>query len=699
MYSIITYFFSSIQSKAQNQRKLIIFLLLTLFLVRLLGDFVVYFLDFNSHYFNFYWCFATGLSISGLFYLLMMAIEKPITPSKAIDLFCRDLKQFLVALVSFLILIFLAPTPKFEAGDYANTFAVILTNIIGFLALIIPMGVIRFFWKWLSVRRKKNTFNYLLTILFLIFSSVIFENVSPRLFSKSSLIIYFAASFVIFLANENNNWVKKLELKQKINLFFLCLFAIISMIVLLFIASNGAFNLNLVLDNYFKGSLALFKISMFIGIFFFSKTFLISILSWNAGNVIEKQNQEMSNLANFNQLISKTIDRNELYHHAAHLVVSATGGDYSWIETYSQDGKTNLVAVHYHTASNLENALFTQILQTKFLSTEDTVLIESLINNNDYDSILKFIPECRSLIATPIFQKNKRLGTLVVIKKEDYGFESDDLSILNLFANNLSIALENSTLIENSIQSEQYKRELDLAREIQLKLLPQITPKINNFQISGFSVPAETVGGDYYDFIRLKNGKFCVLIGDVSGKGMTAAFYMAQIKGIVIALANESNSLKELFCKINSAIYGNTDKKMFISFAGLQLDEISNNCVYVRAGHLPLYLVENGALHEIRPNGIGMGITSTAIFEKNLEEFEFNIVNNTKLMLLTDGILENRNEANEEFGEKNLLDLLTIEADSAEEMNLIVKNRILNFNGKMKQHDDLTVVSLIYTAD
>lgn len=699
MYSIITYFFSSIQSKVQNKRKLIIFLLLTLFLFRLLGDFVFYFLDKSTHYINLYWCLSTGVSISGLFYLLLMSFEKQITPNKSIDQFCKDLKIFDIIFASFMFLIFLIPTPRFEAGDYANTFSVILTNIIGFLALSIPIVVIRFIWKWLSVRRKKNTINYLIISLGLIIFAVIFENVSSRLFSKFSLIIYFAASFVIFLANENNNWVKKLEMKQKINLFFLCFFAIITMIVLLIIASNGVFNLNLVLDNYFKGALALFKISMFIGIFFFSKTFLISILSWNAGNVIEKQNQEMSNLANFNQLISKTIDRNELYHHASHLVVSATGGDYSWIETYSKEGKTNLVAVHYHNVSNLENALFTQILQSKFLANEEAVLIESLINNNDYDSILKFIPECRSLIATPIFQKNNRLGTLVVIKKEDYGFESDDLSILNLFANNLSIALENSTLIENSIQSEQYKRELDLAREIQLKLLPQHTPTINNYEISGFSVPAETVGGDYYDFIRLKNGKFCVLIGDVSGKGMTAAFYMAQIKGIVIALANESNSLKELFCKINSAIYGNTDKKMFISFAGLQLDEISNNCVYVRAGHLPLYMAENGAIHEIRPNGIGMGITTTAIFEKNLEEFEFQIVNNTKLMLLTDGILENRNEANQEFGEKNLLDLLTIEADSAEEMNLIVKNRILNFNGKMKQHDDLTVVSLIYTVD
>lgn len=673
--------------------------MLTLFFVRLIGDFVVYFLDISTHYFNLYWCFATGLSISGLFYLLMMSLEKPITPNKAFDLFCRDLKQFVAVHVFFLIFIFLAPTPIFEAKDYANTFALIISNITGFIAIIIPLSVIRFVWKWLNVRRKKNTINYLLFTLGLIVFGIVLENVSPRLYSKSSLFIYFVASLVIFLANENNNWVKKLEMKQKINLFFLCIVAISSLVVSLIIVTNGVFNLHLVLEHYFSGALALFKIAMFIGIFFFTKTFLISILSWNAGNVIEKQNQEMSNLANFNQFISKTIDRNELYHHASHLVVSATGGDYSWIETYTHDGKTNLVAVHYHTESNVENALFTQILQSKFLASNETVLIESLINNNDYDSILKFIPECRSLIATPIFQKNNRLGTLVVIRNEDYGFESDDLSILNLFANNLSIALENSTLIENSIQSEQYKRELDLAREIQLKLLPQTTPKINNFEISGFSVPAETVGGDYYDFIRLKNGKFCVLIGDVSGKGMTAAFYMAQIKGIVIALANESNSLKELFCKINSAIYGNTDKKMFISFAGLQLDEISNHCVYVRAGHLPLYLAENGAIHEIRPNGIGMGITNTAIFEKNLEEFEFHIVNNTKLMLLTDGILENRNEENEEFGEKNLLDLLTIQADSAEEMNLVVKNRILQFNGKMKQHDDLTVVSLIYTAE
>jgi len=699
VYSIITYFFDSLQSKVQNRRKLIIFLILSLFTVRLIGDFAIYFLDISINNYNLYWSYTIGFSISGLLYLLMLSFEKPMTPNKSYEQFSRDLKQFVAVVISFLFIIFIAPTPKFEAGVYANSFAVILSNVIGFLALIIPIAVIRFVWKWLSIRRKKNTLIYLIISLILIKFAIVFQNLSPRNYSNFSIIIYFAVSLVIYLANENNNWVKKLEMKQKINLFFFCLLAIGSLVISLIIVSNGVFNLNLVLESYFNGAQVLFKISMFIGIFYFSKPFLISILSWNAGNVIEKQNQEMKNLANFNQLISKTIDRNELYHHAANLVVSATSGDFSWIETYSDESKTNINASNYYNVSNLENAIFTQILQSKFLANNEAVLIETMINNNDYDSIIKFIPECRSLIATPIFQKNKRLGTLVVVKYEDYGFESDDLSILNLFANNLSIALENSTLIESSIQSEQFKRELDLAREIQLKLLPQSTPKINNYQISGFSIPAESVGGDYYDFIRLKNGKFCILIGDVSGKGMSAAFYMAQIKGIVIALANESNTLKELFCKINTAIYGNTEKKMFISFAGLQIDEISNKCVYVRAGHLPLYLSENGALHEIRPNGIGMGITNTSIFEKNLEEFEFNIIKNTKLLLLTDGILENRNEENEEFGEKNLLDLLTIDTDNADEMNLIVKNRILNFNGNMKQHDDLTVVTLIYTEE
>ena len=82
----------------------------------------------------------------------MLSFEKPMTPNKSYEQFSRDLKQFVAVVISFLFIIFIAPTPKFEAGVYANSFAVILSNVIGFLALIIPIAVIRFVWKWLSIR-------------------------------------------------------------------------------------------------------------------------------------------------------------------------------------------------------------------------------------------------------------------------------------------------------------------------------------------------------------------------------------------------------------------------------------------------------------------------------------------------------------------------------------------------------------------
>ena len=123
---------------------------------------------------------------------------------------------------------------------------------------------------------------------------------------------------------------------------------------------------------------------------------------------------------------------------------------------------------------------------------------------------------------------------------------------------------------------------------MQKKLLPQKLPLINNFKVEAFSIAAEEVGGDYYDFFTLGNGNTCILLGDVSGKGISAAFVMAQVKGIALALAPISFSLESFIKSINKSFYSSIDKKSFITIAGIEIVTNSNKINYIRAGHTPL---------------------------------------------------------------------------------------------------------------
>ncbi len=295
----------------------------------------------------------------------------------------------------------------------------------------------------------------------------------------------------------------------------------------------------------------------------------------------------------------------------------------------------------------------------------------------------------------PIRYKEKLEGCIFVGEKlSETKLESEDFDFLSIITGNIAIAIDNAFLYEELAQRERIKRELEIAQRIQLASLPKEMPKIESLDISAVSLPAYEVGGDFFDFFRRDN-ELTVIVGDVSGKGTSAALYMAKIQGIMKTLSEFALPLKELFAKANTLLTRSLEKNFFISCIGARFYLDEQKVTIVRAGHLGLYYfnASTGKIEKIIPNGIVLGLAKSDKFIENTKEFTLHYNLGDCFVFISDGVIEQTTNNQVMFKEDKLVAVL--EACNHETADSI-KNRILsevcNFDPNAQLFDDMTVL-------
>jgi serine phosphatase RsbU (regulator of sigma subunit) len=299
-----------------------------------------------------------------------------------------------------------------------------------------------------------------------------------------------------------------------------------------------------------------------------------------------------------------------------------------------------------------------------------------------------------SLVVVPLISHTDVIGILYATKDTEHGFFKDDVDVISAFADQATIAIENSRLFNKSLERERLIREMMLAQEMQKKLLPQTLPQFSALELAASSTPAFEVGGDYYDVAQLDEHRLGIIVGDVSGKGVSAAFYMSEVKGIFQALSKLHHSPKSFLVKANEALFGSFDKRSFISLIYAIVD-IRNGAVMVaRAGHCPLLHVSRQKGSYVRPTGIGIGLGTDMVFASSIEEKTIQLQQGDVCVLYTDGVTEARC-GDEEFGYDRLMEaVLHVHQQSAVEIKHHVLNTIQIFTDQQASHDDLTLVVL-----
>jgi serine phosphatase RsbU (regulator of sigma subunit) len=252
-------------------------------------------------------------------------------------------------------------------------------------------------------------------------------------------------------------------------------------------------------------------------------------------------------------------------------------------------------------------------------------------------------------------------------------------------------------LMRESAEKERLEEELRIARRIQMSLLPQGTASMPGLRIAALCLPAAEVGGDYYDLLPLSDTRLGVLVADVSGKGTSAALYMAELKGLVLSLSRITESPARLLSEANKILSANMDSRSFVTMTYAVVDVASQTMRYARAGHNPVIRLEAATkkTHVLTPQGLGLGIDRGARFDEILEEAVTPIASGDIFLFFTDGLSEAMNPESELFGEDRLRAVLEAgEALGTEELKEKILAEIRSFAQGAAQHDDMTLVIL-----
>ncbi len=298
----------------------------------------------------------------------------------------------------------------------------------------------------------------------------------------------------------------------------------------------------------------------------------------------------------------------------------------------------------------------------------------------------------------PIGGHDELRGVIFVGEKlSEAPYTADDFAFLGVIAGQASLLVENAFLYENLAAQERARQELAIARRIQLESLPQRPPTVQGLDVAGASIPAQEVGGDYYDYLEGSNGHLAVMIGDVSGKGTSAALYMSKLQGIVRSLHGFDLSPRELFVRTNDLLGRDLERRAFVTALGAYFDTSSSSVVIARGGHLPLYHYEasTGRVHRWLPRGLGLGLTARDVFAAELEELHLSYAEGDTFLFVTDGITESHDADREEFGEDRLTKQFSTLAAAGTPVAQIVSaiNAAATAHAAgTTQHDDQTVV-------
>jgi phosphoserine phosphatase RsbU/P len=326
----------------------------------------------------------------------------------------------------------------------------------------------------------------------------------------------------------------------------------------------------------------------------------------------------------------------------------------------------------------------------------------------------------RSALLLPVATKDQLLGIVSLGPRlGDLPFSRDDRHLLMAVALQMAFAIQNAELVQEIALEERLRHELAIATTVQQRLFPESPPEMASLELSGVCYPARGVGGDYYDFIALGQGKIGIAVADVAGKGISAALLMCSVQASLRSQAQTVNGhLTELVSSMNKLLHVSTDAASYATFFYAQFDERTGLLTYVNAGHNPPMVVR--AAKTVKAQGVGAGAYEALIPDEKFgaepgrpevrlltkggpiigafddcvyEQETIQMESGDLLVAYTDGVTEARDPYDTEFGEASLRRIIDSSAHvPARELSERIVQSVREWCGGVPPHDDLTLV-------
>jgi sigma-B regulation protein RsbU (phosphoserine phosphatase) len=259
--------------------------------------------------------------------------------------------------------------------------------------------------------------------------------------------------------------------------------------------------------------------------------------------------------------------------------------------------------------------------------------------------------ETRSEMVAPIISNDEVIGVFDLESDQVNAYTPDDLQVLLLLASQVAIIIEKVMLHEQLIEKKRLEGQLEVARQVQLELLPAQDPELEGFDISAYNFPTEEVSGDYYDWVRIYEDQIGIVVADVSGKGVPAALLMAFLRASLRAAIHIGYAPHISMAKVNYLLWESIERNQFVTAFYSVLDASNRTLAYTNAGHNPPLLLEkDGSARFIERGGLPLGMF------KNTRYYEYylSMEPGQVLVLYTDGVTEATNGGGEEYGSERL---------------------------------------------
>ncbi len=535
-----------------------------------------------------------------------------------------------------------------ENGQFAQK----TQELVRCLGFHLEFGLLLFFlmmafskWKKIILYEKTS----LVWWAWIAFEVILFSATITHFFAFSELNNYFYLAYGIitllaFLLSINLKWIPYLNFRQKLWSIPMML-AILACLGYFANSFYGYFSHEPLVVNDISKSVFIAVIFSFVVLYTFVSLMSV-VFNLPSTSVFDRKFREISEFQQTNEdLLGKS--EQEVYEVLLNSLIDLVHADAAWLET-SQD----------------------KVFIAKNMSREDALKFKKAIAEKGYDgnSYKNFSNSLfssknsvsstyNSILAVPLKSGNQQAGNLVLLKKMRNAFDNMMVAIVNTFTAQANVAIHNHKLMQGIGVSNIDQSGMMIAKGVQERLFPKNLEKIKDLEIFAATESAEAVGGDYYDIHEVSSGKYAIFISDVAGKGIVAAFTMAQMKGIFKSLVQTAFTPHEFMKCANTALSGVLEKNVFITASYFLVDTNESKIYFSRAGHCPtLYYDDKKKEVEYFNNqGLGLGIITNEKFERFIEVTDFYYNPNDLLVLYTDGIVEAKNEeTGEEYGYERL---------------------------------------------
>lgn len=327
----------------------------------------------------------------------------------------------------------------------------------------------------------------------------------------------------------------------------------------------------------------------------------------------------------------------------------------------------------------------------------------------DFDPSGELIPIQKALkqhnveVVIPVFHKDQPLAYALIgdLDEEQIGMGASvkHLNFIQTITNILVVAIENKRLAKEHIRQAEMKKEMEVASQMQHMLFPSNLPNDAQLEMDALYIAHQEIGGDYYDFIRINEQEVAICIADVSGKGVSAALLMSNFQANMHILLSRTESLTELVRELNNKVNDTAKGERFITLFVARYNIVTRMFTYVNAGHNPpLVLDSNGSISMLKTGCTGLGMLEDL---KKVKEGVISIEPGTVILCYTDGVVEQENEAGEEFGVKRLKEILQSKgrisptgapASKIKDINTLIIESVKEHKGPKEYVDDIALL-------